>query len=405
MLKIVSIPRSLGKFFKKVGTGMSTSLQLLFHLYVTGLLLSPRANRDVSHITALFLSATSRSNMARFFTDYYWDHELALKQARDLVMGLLMYKLGDMVYLLLDDTSNAKTGRHGKALAKLRDHNQSFYYNGHCAVFLALLFGDVTIPLDLKPYISKEKCEEERLEFHTKNELAAEMLRAVELPKRVRVTLLFDCWFLNPTVISAAKERKFHYISYLRSNRNMILKSGKKVKVRDHARVARYQPLNYCPRGHVGHAECHQLVVTLSSLKSKFKVVLVRSAMKKGKITEKYLVTDQLSLPMVTVVERYDLRWEIECFFRDGKQEGGISGYQMHSLMGVVRHLYASTIATLALIYLKLTQEEKSFATLGEVRRHLEEEAIRDTMAEVAREARKGASVSSITNRYFAHYK
>ncbi len=118
-------------------------------------------------------------------------------------------------------------------------------------------------------------------------------------------------------------------------------------------------------------------------------------------MSEKYLVTDQLSLPMVTVIETYDHRWTIECTIRVLKQDAGLSDYQMRDLTAIVRHLYAATVAGLLLVSLQVSYKE-SFSCLADVRRWVEELTVRDCLAQIIRSARRGTKPSTIMRRFVA---
>jgi hypothetical protein len=129
-------------------------------------------------------------------------------------------------------------------------------------------------------------------------------------------------------------------------------------------------------------------------------LVLTRSRARNGSITEKYLVTDQLSMPMVTVVQTYDHRWDIECTFRCLKQDVGLSDYQMRDLGAIVRHLFACTVGYLLLVWSQLSFQHASFVCLADVRRWIYQLVNRDCMATVVRLARKGTKVETIMRKF-----
>ena len=96
------------------------------------------------------------------------------------------------------------------------------------------------------------------------------------------------------------------------------------------------------------------------------KVRLIVSRNEKGEYV--FLVTNHLRLPMIEVIRRYDIRWGIECYFRDAKQHLGLGDYQMRSLQGIVRHLYTVMIACILLAQLKLSlTEAKTCQTVGKL--------------------------------------
>ncbi len=189
-------------------------------------------------------------------------------------------------------------------------------------------------------------------------------------------------------------------MSYLRCNRNLVLKNGHKINVFDYAKTVNYEHVLHQPRGRATDAECHQTTVILPTL-GKVKLVISRSQSKNGTVSEKYLVTDQLSMPMVTVVATYDRRWTIECTIRVLKQDAGLSDYQMRDLTAIVRHLYAATVAGLLLVSLQLSYQE-SLTCLADVRRWVEELTVRDSLAQIIRSARRGTKSTTIMKRFIA---
>ena len=401
VIKIIGIPRELRNFFSHVCKNMSISLQIMFQLYVVGLLVAKRKERNVTDIAALLLSGQfSRSNLARLFSQYWWDHEDVLRQAVTFVMSIIKVQHGQKIYLLLDDTEIEKTGRKMAGLSKMRNHNQAYYFYGHCVVLLVLEINGIALPFDFRLYLSKQECAKYNLRFQTKNELAAEMIKSFTPPQKTRVILLFDCWYLNPTVIQASENKRFPYVSYLRSNRNLVLKCGRKVKVCNYAKEINYLPVSHQPRGLTTAAECHQASVVLPTL-GRVKLVISRSESQFGTVTEKYLVTNQLSMPMVTVVATYDRRWTIECMIRVLKQNTGLSDYQMRDLVAIVRHLYAALIAGLLLVYLQASFQN-SFLCLADVRRWVEDLTVRDSLTQMIRSARRGTKSSTIMRRFVA---
>jgi SRSO17 transposase len=71
---------------------------------------------------------------------------------------------------------------------------------------------------------------------------------------------------------------------------------------------------------------------------------------------------------MVEVIRLYDLRWDIEGYFRDGKQHLGLGAYKMRSSQGIVRHLYTVMIACILLAQLKLSlAEAQACETIGKL--------------------------------------
>jgi len=45
------------------------------------------------------------------------------------------------------------------------------------------------------------------------------LIREFQPPKGTKTIVLFDAWYLNPTVLKAVRERRFHWISRAKDNR------------------------------------------------------------------------------------------------------------------------------------------------------------------------------------------
>jgi hypothetical protein len=77
--------------------------------------------------------------------------------------------------------------------------------------------------------VKKEKSAELEVEFKKLTHLAAELIRSFSAPAGVHVVVLFDSFYLCPGVVKACREKGFHFVSALKSNRNLY-KEGKKLK-------------------------------------------------------------------------------------------------------------------------------------------------------------------------------
>lgn len=87
----------------------------------------------------------------------------------------------------------------------------------------------VTIPWDVRLYVKKEHSPELRIPFKKITALAAELIRFFEPPEGVNVLVLFDSYYLCTKVTQACRSKKFHFVSTLKSNRNLYVR-GRKLK-------------------------------------------------------------------------------------------------------------------------------------------------------------------------------
>lgn len=86
-----------------------------------------------------------------------------------------------------------------KDLAMIIDSPPRFVH-GHIVVTGAILFRGVTLPWRFDLWLPKRWADRA---YRKSTEIAAEMIRAFESPKGVKVRVLFDAFYLSPTVTKA----------------------------------------------------------------------------------------------------------------------------------------------------------------------------------------------------------
>ena len=278
----------------------------------------------------------------------------------------LNIRVGFNLFLLIDDSETEKSGKHMEGAGFFKCHSgEKKYIFGHNFVLMLASLSSVAVPVGIRLYLKEEYCKKNQIPFKTKNQLAAELIGGFRAPKAVRVSVLFDSWYLNPTVVGICQQKGYPHISQAKSNRTIYVE-GRKFSAAQYAKRQRGRALKlttYIPRSHNSPVKAKSLLVKLNQLG---KVRFVVSRDEKGEYV--FLVTDHLKLPMIEVIRRYDLRWDIEGYFRDAKQHLGLGDYQMRSLQGIVRHLYTVMIACILLVQLKLSLAEAQVCqTIGEL--------------------------------------
>jgi hypothetical protein len=170
--------------------------------------------------------------MSDFFLVERWDAEAALRQkARELLCSHRLGK-GETIYLVIDDSKQAKRGKAMDAVAKMKDPTTQAYIWGHQYVCAILVIRDHVIPFipfGIRLYVKKAQAAALQLPFRKTTELAAELIRGCQTPAGVKVLVLFDAYYLCHTVVKACREKHFHFASTLKSNCSLF-KHGWKLK-------------------------------------------------------------------------------------------------------------------------------------------------------------------------------
>jgi len=94
---------------------------------------------------------------------------------------------------------------------------------GNHAFVMALLLTDKggRLPLPRKSYYTKAYCQKERRRYRSLNDLAAAFIREVQVPEGVELTVVYDSAFDAKQVHRAARQRHFREVFPLDPNRNL----------------------------------------------------------------------------------------------------------------------------------------------------------------------------------------
>ena len=214
------------------------------------LVLAPR-RKTLAQLAAQELDGVDPSNLADFFRISPWE-------ADDLRIPLFVFILkylqtrgidpAEPIYLTLDDSLAIKD----KGTRKLQtvdwqfDHNGRRHVRASNHVVLGIHWGEYHFPLHWRLYLractvrrlNKKRKNQKKLRFFSKYELARQMLDQVAsyLPANVRTYVLFDSWYTSAKLVQRIRQRGWHVIAGLKSNRKV---SGQKLTDRHHANKGR----------------------------------------------------------------------------------------------------------------------------------------------------------------------
>ena len=365
-MKILEIPKEFKQMLMPFRQFMTAPQFKHFTRYVFGLIVAEKKKKTVEGINAIYAGKKNRSNLTRFMIASPFKIEPILNKALERHWKYLNIPVGCNLFLVIDDSDTEKSGKHMEGAGFFKCHNgEKKYIFGHNFVLMLASCNSVAVPVGIRLYLKEEYCKKNQIPFKNKNQLAAELIKDFRPPRGVRVSVVFDSWYLNPTVVDICQEKGYPYISQAKSNRTIYVE-GRKFSATQYAKRQRGRALKlttYTPRSQKSPVKAKSLLVRLNQLG---KVRFVVSRNEKSEYV--FLVTNHLRLPMIDVIRRYDIRWDIECYFRDAKQHLGLGDYQMRSLQGIVRHLYTVMIACILLAQLKLSlAEAKTCQTVGKL--------------------------------------
>lgn len=254
----------------------------------------------------------------------------------------------------------------------------------HCFVFALLLTPDgLRVPMWL-PYYTKAYAKARKIKHRTQAQLAAQLIRDIQVPAAAELIVLGDTAFDAKSVRTACREHGYFWIVPVNANRVLSAKKkGKRPRVSSRIEqlpASRFQKIRLMigsgPYAAQRRASCYRAAPRRDGTKSTQTyyvhgersevhsvgmVMLVFSSTKPiGKKVQregtKLLMTNAKHLSARQVCELYSLRWQIELFFKELKSTLGMSQYSFKSFEAVESWI---GIVLITFCYLEWTRRRK----------------------------------------------
>jgi len=390
MFTIDRIPAVCQSFFRP--HRKSLSKRALPHFWGLVLAIAMATEHTVERLNALLRHHPHRTNDGEFLWRSEWDESWVLREiALDTLKRL--YRKGEPLYFILDDTQTLKRAKKMEAVGRLYHHATGKYGMGHTILKACLYYRGVTIPWGCWLYVKKEHAPQLKLPFRKLTELAADAVRQANLPPGTPVTVMFDAYYLCPTVTEAVLARGWHYIGVAKSNRRFA-HGGRSHRLRRYGpnvlrRSGRWNKI----AGLKGKRD-YRVAERIGHLKKLGEVKVVFSR-RRGEGSVIALVTDDLKRPARRVVADYLRRWSIELLIKDEKQHLGLGAYRVLRYRAVVRYLHLVDAAYACLTHLGLktygaqghdkTKHVLALPPIRQLKADLQRVVWREAVGEVAR--------------------
>ena len=336
MVTIGRIPRKNRAFFRGVAKNFSD--RAFRHFWGLVLAMTISHGSTIDRLARLLRGSTHRTNHGEFLWRSDWSESAVMQQiALDLLRSLHRKNAGPC-YLLIDETQTLKRAKKMSGVRKLYHHATGKYGTGHTMVKACLYYRGVTIPWSTALCLRKEDARKEQEVFLTQTALAAYVIHTADLPKDLKVTVLFDSYYLCDVVADACRARGWHYIGVGKSNRNLTV-GGQKKKLKQYGRNVLRRDGQWRNVQGLRKSGTYRLASRVGFMKKLGEVKVVFSRRRnERKIVA--LVTDDLGASMTTIVADYLKRWAIELLIKDEKQQLGLGDYRVLRYRSVVRHLH-----------------------------------------------------------------
>jgi SRSO17 transposase len=309
----------------------------------------------IERLNALLRGHGHRTNDGEFLWRSHWD-EAGILQGIALRLLNRVYRTGEPVYFILDDTQTLKRAKKMDAVGRLYHHATGTYGTGHTILKACLYCAGVTIPWGSWLYVKQEHAGKLKVPFATLTELAAAAIRGLPLPPTMNVTVLFDSYYLCSAVAAAVEAKGWHYIGVGKSNRRFTI-DGRSHGLRKYGpnvlrRSGKWMRITGLQKTHG-----YRIAGRTGTMKKLGEVQVVFSR-RRGDKKPIALVTNDLTRPARKVVADYLRRWAVELLIKDEKQHLGLGAYRVLRYRAVVRHLHLVDCAYACLTHLGMDAQD-----------------------------------------------
>ncbi len=301
----------------------------------------------LKHMPGAVKSSRHRTSVGRFLSQSDWDETGLLDGTLQRLLKSLRLTKRDVIHLVIDDTRIVKRGRKMDDVSKLWDHTHQQFAHGHTVVTAAVHVRGITLPWRF--VVWQAKCWAGKA-YRKPTEIAADLVRDFQPPKDVTVRVLFDAYYLCPTVTKACDSRGFLWYSVSMKNRRLTRtgrgKSGLLKQLGPGILKHRGQKIRMKrDRGW----RSMRIAAVDGQLKSIGAVRIVFSKRPRDSWRNLLAVaTNDTGHSARQIIEIYERRWSIEVLFKELRGLG-LGQYQMLCRNGIHRHLVLIGLAHLTL--------------------------------------------------------
>jgi hypothetical protein len=386
------------------------------------LVVAPR-RKTLAELAAQELDGVDASNLADFFRISPWDPDHLHVRLCEFVLQYLKTQLGVSklpIFLNIDDSlANKDKGTHKlEAVDWFFDHKCKRTVKASNHVSLSIAWGTSYFPLLERLYLrqatvrkrNRHRTGPRKLRYVSKLELARQMLAQVLslLPTDVPVYVLFDSWYTSAKLIRWIRQRGWHVIAGIKSNR--------KLRAALAEQPPQSQPVSTWHRD-LKRRRYDQVRLRLANGKTRTywvrsldgrlrgvpgDVRLLISQKAPGAKAPRYFLCTDTTLSCQDILTKYQGRWRIETDYWLVKLQLGLGDYRLQSYEAIAKW-YSVVYLVLTYLYWRKYEHDRLHpsttslsAILQATRREHQEACLRQACGEVA----AGTPLEEVLERY-----
>jgi hypothetical protein len=327
------------------------------------------------------------SSVTRFFRTSRVDDDALERKLQRLVLQHVRRQASGThpVLIAIDDTVVPKSKPSSQAHHPIEDGGYHFDHQTGTTVYghqwLTIMAGTSE---RLYPY----HIERYDKEGPSKIDLALQQLWTIDVGNRP-VYILADSWYASEKLIRAVRDRGWHFIVAIKSNR-VLHTAPMPLPARDWAQRARQAE---DPDLGTVRTTTYEMVRFQGQLKGGLSGVVVGSRASASNEAYRFFFSTDSSMTAGEVLSWYQHRWAIETFFQEAKGKLSMGGYRLRSASAIRRYLLLLQTAWLLLAWAFTGTISEAFHAS-----HLDHR--RREIADIYQRARAGATLESVYDAY-----
>jgi DDE family transposase len=284
---------------------------------------------------------------------------------------------------------------------------------------LSISWGDFYFPLSERLYLrqatvrrcNRRRSKHHRLSYLSKPKLAQQLLEQVRpyLPEGVAVYVLFDSWYTSAKLVRWIRDRQWHVIAGVKSNRRVSCRESDSPKARCQKVSRWHNDFKGRPyeRVRLGLAKGTTRTYYVRSLSGRLRGVpgdvrLLISQKGPGTATPRYFLCTDRTLSCQAILKFYQNRWRIETDYWQVKMHLGLGDYRLRSYEAIAKW-YSVVYLVLAYLYWRKYEHERtmrSTLSLSEVIQAIRQQHQRECLRQACQEVASGTALEEVLRRY-----
>lgn len=345
-----AIPTLLLHFLTQFERTFTKKAFISFCFYVSGLFLQLKRTNVQS--ISLLTPALCYENMQYFLSEAKWNNEELNDQRIQILQHNRTTKTSKKGVLVIDDSGCKKWGLKTEGAQVQHYGTEGTITRCNVVVTSAFVDAKKRYPINFRPYIPEidPYFEKPFTTFKSKLQLAKELIEHALSKKLSFSHVLFDSWYLANHFVKFLNQKFLPFISELPVDR-LISFQGKWTRADDLVKLI--PPIKFNRVVTVSNSYGENKSFSIYSFKSKLKdlpgnflfVVALGSWSKSDQKSFHVFITNHLAISPHAVIQKYSLRWGIECIFRDLKDNLYFDHFQVRSIHAINRHWHLTSLA------------------------------------------------------------